>query len=148
MDNELFKQKLSEVSEWHIPKLSKSEINAVTKKRGRGRPTSEEQYQQEHEEAFIELFDGVNPTHHLEITRLKIKPETCEDCGRHCAEGRRKDIRIYRYGTIVGRKEHCLVCDLHKDPYTGEFKFQSGTEASAAWTDYARYYTHRAKKDK
>lgn len=147
MDNELFKQKLSEVAEWRIPKLSKSEIKAATKRRGRGRPTGEEQYQEEHEQAFIELFDGVNPTHHLEITEIKHQPRPCEDCGK-MVEGRKKDIKIYRYGTVVGRKEHCLNCDLHKDPYTGEFKYASGTEASAAWTDYARYYTHRALKDK
>jgi hypothetical protein len=66
MDKELFKQKLSEVADWHIPKLNETDIKESKRKgRGRGRPSVEDLYQQEHQEVFLDLFNGINPTHTL-----------------------------------------------------------------------------------
>jgi hypothetical protein len=136
MDDELFKQKLSEVAEWRLPKLTPTDIREA-KKSARGRRSREEIYQEEHEQVFAELFDGVNPTFPPEIIRIKPAACKCEDCGRHCAAGRQKETKLYETGGKRNWRSRCLTCEMHQNPFTGKYDLKS-SEASRFWTDFLR----------
>jgi len=58
MDDEVFKQKLSEVAEWRVPKLKEWEVEqAKQKARGKGRASLEDLYEEEHNKIFLEIFN-------------------------------------------------------------------------------------------
>jgi hypothetical protein len=129
MTKDELKQKLSEVGEWRQPKISISDVKrGAQKARGRGRPSSEEQYQQEHEEVFADLFKGINPTHAPELVKVHIQPVDCEDCGQHCELGRQMEIKFYyaQPRHIAHRRDRCLTCNKYRDPYTGKFTLSPG----------------------
>ena len=138
MDDKKFKELLSQVADWQIPKLSQTEIKEA-RQRNRGRRSNEELYQEEHEEIFLELFDGHNPTMAPELLKVKNQSCVCEDCGCVCAEGRRKERKLYETGVQAKRnwRERCLTCGLSKNPFTGRFELTS-TEASHVWTKFLR----------
>ena len=137
MDDQEFKRKLSEVADWKIPENLQETSNNAKKKRGR--KSAEEQYQEAHEEIFLEMFDGVNPTHAPLLLKVKCRPTTCEDCGNHCPNGRKKEKKLYKTGKDEKRnwRERCVTCELHQNPFTGKFELNS-TEASHVWTDWLR----------
>jgi len=121
MDEELFKKKLTEVADWHIPKIS--EGGHPKPLRGRGRKSNEELYQEQHEEVFIEMFDGKNPTVGPVVTNVHCQPTICEDCDKICPKGRKKELKYYspnKKGKNHWR-EKCLTCGLQKNPFTGDF---------------------------
>jgi hypothetical protein len=153
MEDEEFKRRLSEVAEWHIPKLKDWEVDlAKQKARGRGRPTNEEQYQDEHEQIFLEIFNGVNPTYTPQVTKVKIQPTVCNDCGRHCPEGRRQEIKFYNQPNHAPhRRERCLECNLYRDPDTGIYELKQGPAAQVFLNWAKREFNARKKpsnKDK
>jgi hypothetical protein len=129
MDKELFKQRLSEVAEFRMPKLSPSDIKeAGQRARGRGRPTKEERYQEEHQEVFLDLFEGINPTQQPELVKVMIKPKDCDDCGQHLTVSREMQIKFYRGvpGHISHRRDRCVTCNRYRDPHTGLFTLPQG----------------------
>ena len=129
MDDAEFKQKLSEVAEWRVPKLKDHEVAlAKQRARGKGRPSSEDLYQEEHNKIFLEIFNGVNPTYAPEITKVKIQAVTCGDCGELCEQGRRTEIKFCAAGRneMPYRKERCVECNLYRDPDTGKFTVSTG----------------------
>lgn len=136
MDDELFRKKLSEVSDWRIPKTVTGTSTGESKRR-RGRPTAEELYQQEHEQVFAELFDGVNPTFPPQLLKLKNSACDCEDCGQHCPQGRHTEKKLYNTGGKRNWRERCLTCDLSRNPFTGKFDLDHVT-AGRIWLDYLR----------
>jgi hypothetical protein len=140
MDKQELLQKLSEVAEWQMPKLTPSDIK-ISKQRGRGkgRPSNEDKYQEEHEEVFLDLFQGINPTMSPELVKVKIKSKDCEDCGIHLAEGRQMQIKFYPAtpGHIAHRRERCMNCKQYKDPYTGRFELAMGP-ACQQYLNWAR----------
>jgi len=150
---ELF-QKLNEVAEWRMPKLSPSEIKISKQKtRGKGRPSLEEKYQEEHEEVFLDLFQGINPTMAPELVKLNIKPKDCEDCGVHLTESRHMNIKFYKEtptGHIAHWRRHCKNCNKYQDPYTKEYTLPQGP-ACQVYLNWAKsQFTLRnklAKKD-
>jgi len=126
--DELF-QKLSEVAEFRMPKLTPSEIKISKQKaRGKGRPSTEELYQDEHEEVFLDMFQGINPTHTPELVKVHIKPKNCEDCHQHLTVSREMEIKFYKATAkhIAHRRERCLNCNKYRDPNTGEFTLAQG----------------------
>jgi hypothetical protein len=132
MDDEVFKQKLSEVAEWRVPKLKEWEIEqAKQKARGKGRASLEDLYQEEHSKIFLEIFNGVNPTYAPEITKIKIQAVTCGDCGELCEQGRRTEIKFCAAGRneMPYRKERCVECNLYRDPVSGKFSVSMGRAA-------------------
>jgi len=148
MDPELFKQKLSEVAEWELPKLSAADIKiSQQKKRGKGRKTNEEKYQEEHEEVFLDLYQGINPTMVPELTKLKIKETLCPDCGDICPEGRRQEIKFYKAtpGHIAHSRTRCLECKMYKHPDTGQFNIKQGP-AAQTFLMWARARFNKIKK--
>jgi len=121
MDDELFKKKLSEVAEWHIPTVSEGGFTKLPKRRGR--KTNEELYQEQHEEIFLELFEGKNPTVGPVVTKVHNQPTVCEDCDKICPNGRHKEQKFYK-ARRKGKdhwREKCLTCGLQKNPFTGDF---------------------------
>jgi hypothetical protein len=134
MDQKLFEQKLSEVADWKIPE-SLQETSANAKKK-RGRKSEEELYQEAHEEIFMEIHGGVNPTITPMLTNVKCQPVDCEDCGQHCPNGRHTEKEYYR--TNHGHwRERCRTCNKHKNPYTGDFDM-SAQASPAIWTAYLK----------
>jgi hypothetical protein len=126
--DELF-QKLSEVAEFRMPKLTASDIKISKQKaRGKGRPSKEELYQDEHEEVFLDMFQGINPTMNPELVKVNVQPVDCEDCGRHCENGRQQEIKFYKktVGHIAHRRTRCLTCNKYRDPNTGEYTLPQG----------------------
>jgi hypothetical protein len=149
MTKDEFKQKLLEVAEWRQPKLNASEIKISKQKaRGRGRPSHEEQYQDEHEEVFLDMFQGINPTHPPELVKVLIKPVDCEDCGRHCENGRQMEIKFYyeQERHVAHRRTRCLVCNKYRDPYTGEFTLPQGPASQVFLNWAAGEFTAKNKK--
>ena len=150
--DELF-QKLNEVAEFQMPKLSASEIKiSKQKSRGKGRPSAEEKYQEEHEEVFLDLFEGINPTMSPELVKLHIKPQDCEDCGVHLTESREMNIKFYKKtpGHIAHWRKHCKNCNKYLDPNTGEFTLPQGP-ACQVYLNWAKSQfslrNKQAKKD-
>jgi hypothetical protein len=123
MDKQIYELKLAEVAEMKIPKIA---VNK-SKTRGRGRPTKEEQYQEEHEQVFLDMFNEVNPTMIKELVKIKKQAVDCPDCGQHCPEGRRQEIKFYNLPLHAPhRRPRCLECNLYRDPTTGKYDLKQG----------------------
>lgn len=128
MDKELFKQKLSEVADWHIPDIKLDSNEKQRLERKRGRISNEERYQEEHEQEFAILFEGKNPTSPLELIGLKEEKTICNDCGRECSKSRRKEIKYHKQ--VRHHIDHvrikCVECNMYKHPETGVFDVPVG----------------------
>jgi hypothetical protein len=133
MDNNLFKQRLSEVAEWRIPKIKES---PAEKRKSAGRPTKEEQYQELHEETFIELFQGENPTQAPELVKVKRSAVDCGDCGEHCPQGRDVENRKFFTHETHWRKR-CITCGMNQNPFNGRFDLNN-KDASGVWSLFLR----------
>jgi RNase P subunit RPR2 len=137
MNDEEFKKRLSEVAEWRIPKISSTDVKIARQKaRGKGRPTKEQLYQEEHEQVFVDLFEGINPTYTPVVTTVKIQACTCDDCGKHCEHGRHTEITKYTSSRPHWRAR-CLTCGMNKNPNTGEWDL-TNKDASAHWANWLR----------
>ena len=137
MDDELFKQKLSEVADWRIPKSLTEKPKQSDKPRKRGRPSFESLYQEEHENAFLELHNGTNPTFPPELVRVKCSSTDCEDCGATCPRGRKKEKKLYEANKKRHWRERCVTCGMFQNPYTGVFDLPA-SNASMIWNNYVR----------
>ncbi len=138
MDDKLFKQLLSQVADWQIPKLTETDLKlSKQSKRGRGRPTNEEQYQQAHEEIFLDLYNGINPTHPPQLLKLKNCSQICRDCGKECPNGHHKEKKLYEANKKRHWREKCVTCGLFQNPYTGKFDLPPG-KSSVIWNSYVR----------
>jgi hypothetical protein len=125
--------KLAQVAEWEMPKLNATEKKQIAK----GRKTKEDQYQDEHEQEFMAIFEGVNPTHTPVVTKIYSQPCTCDDCGKHCPNGRHKEKKIYEaYGHRHWR-EKCTTCGMSQNPFSKQFDL-TVAEASSRWFNYLR----------
>jgi len=151
MDEKTFRDKLSEVAEWRIPELKEWEVKeAKAKARGKGRKTNEEKYQEEHEELFMEIFNGVNPTHHIQLKEVKYVPETCPDCQKVCVKGRCQEIKFYNNnpGHINHRRIRCKECNLYQNPETGVFDIPQGPAAQIFLNWAKKQFSLRIKQAK
>jgi len=131
MDEEQFRKRLSQVAEWSIPKLSVEEL----KQNKRGRKTNEQQYEEQHQALFNEMFDGINPSYAPKLDAVKTVSETCSDCGLICEKGRKKDFKHYKGKKKNIWRERCVNCSKYKNPYTGQFNMDS-TRCQSAITSY------------
>lgn len=134
MNDEEFKRKLSEVAEWKLPDTPRE--TSLNAKKKRGRKSVEEKYQDEHEEIFMELFDGINPTYPPMLTKVKYTPSTCE-CGKFCANSCKKEAKLYQTQGKNCWRIRCVTCGMTKNPYTGEFNL-STQKASVVWHSFLR----------
>lgn len=147
MDKELFKQKLSEVAEWSLPKLSPSDIKeAGQRSRGRGRPTKESLYQEAHEVEFLDLFEGVNPTMPPELVKVRDQPTDCGDCGKACSQPPRREIKFYSHPNHKPHwRERCLACRRYRHPDSGLFEIEPGP-ACQIFLNWAKHQYSLEKK--
>jgi hypothetical protein len=151
MDKQLFEQLLSQVADWEIPKLSPTDVREAKKRaRGRGRPTNEELFQEEHEEIFREIFDGVNPTMTPELKQLKVKAIDCPDCGKHCPNGRKEEIKYYAEtaGHVAHQRRRCLECNRYRDPEDGTYSLPQGPACQKYLNWAKREFVVRKKLNK
>jgi hypothetical protein len=135
MDDEEFKRRLSEVAEWTIPETPRE--TSLNAKKKRGRKSAEEKYQDEHQEVFMELFEGVNPTYAPLLTRVKRCAVTCDDCGEHCANGRTKEAKLQEKNGKAVWRQKCLTCKKYQNPFNGKFEL-TGPAASIKFNDFMR----------
>ena len=133
MNDEEYKQKLSQVAEFTIPEVNSG---GNPKRVKRGRKSAEELYQEEHEEVFLDLFDGKNPTVRPVLTNLKIQGCICEDCGKHCENGRHTEKAKYNSSRPHWR-QRCLTCGMNQNPFSGEWDL-TNKNASAVWAVWLR----------
>lgn len=140
MDDLEFKRKLSEVAEWKIPENLQELEKATPRKR---RKTKVIEYDESSENNGNEDFNGVEETISqganlpLQLVGLKVKPAVCEDCGRRCKTGHRKETKLFETKTHKAWRHHCLTCGFYSNPYTGEFDL-SKENYTVVWTDWGR----------
>jgi hypothetical protein len=137
MNDEEFKRRLSEVAEWEMPKLKDWEIKEAKKSaRGKHKRTEEELYQLEHEQAFLEIFQGINPTHKPILIKVIHQPILCE-CGEIRDDGCPRDLKLHHANGKCHWRQKCLGCGKSQNPYTG--KFDLGPQrASVVWAAFLR----------
>jgi hypothetical protein len=135
MDDEEFRRRLSEVAEWKLPDTPRE--TSLNQKKKRGRKSAEEKYQDEHEEIFMELFEGVNPTYPPMLTRVKRCAVTCEDCGEHCANGRQTEAKLQEKNGKTAWRKKCLTCNKYENPFNNKYEL-TGQAASIKWNDFMR----------
>ena len=145
MDNELFKQKLSEVAEWKIPETPRE--TSLNAKKKRGRKSAEDEYMELREEIFHEEFSGVNTTYAPMLTRVRQCAVDCEDCGEHCPNGRQKEAKLHEKNGKQIWRQKCLTCGKYQNPFTGEFDL-GGQAGSYVWTDFLRSRKNAYKTQK
>lgn len=144
MNDEEFKRKLSEVAEWKIPDTPRE--TSLNAKKKRGRKSNEDEYMELREEIFYEEFGGVNPTYPPMLLKVKCQPTTCEDCGKICENGRKKEKKLYDTNRNHWR-EKCVTCGMNQNPYTGKFDLTPG-QAAVQWSDWLRKTNPRNKSPK
>jgi predicted Zn-ribbon and HTH transcriptional regulator len=147
MDQEEFKRKLSEVSEWVIPDTTREiTLNQKRKHRKKLSQAQQEPLEQQEQDDVDDVDDDdeqeqdvvvVNTTYAPVVVNLVIKPVDCEDCGKHCAKGRRLEAKFYQYGDRQMWRQFCNTCSKYKNPYTGKFDV-NGQLAANVFNNYIR----------
>lgn len=132
MDKKLFEQKLSEVADWHIPKVTE-----VIIPRRKGRPRQEDHEHQQQLDQWLQDTDGVNQTLPPKILKIKHSQNDCEFCGRSCAEGQHIETKLYFTAGQKYWRSRCTVCGLYQNPVTKQFDL-NGTQACRVWDNYLR----------
>jgi hypothetical protein len=131
MDEKLFLQKLSEVAEWHRPQTGPNGAASVNKRARHPGPITQEELDEMSDEEAQDYYDRLmaykeslpNDNVAPEIIKLKPQPTDCDDCGRHCATGRRVESKISITGVKHWRTK-CLACNLYRDPATNKFTLE------------------------
>jgi hypothetical protein len=137
MNNDEFLKRLSEVAEWYRPHTGPNGAASVNKRAKLCRiehpgTVTEAELAAMDEEEITEYYERLlawreaqpNASVPPEIKKLKIQAVDCEDCGRHCAEGRRVQSKICNSGQPHWRTS-CVTCELYRDPATGKFTLNS-----------------------
>jgi hypothetical protein len=137
MDDKLFKQKLSELTEWVYPKVadnggglertpSKEEMALLIEELG-----GLEELDLTAEEVQVKINDSIGPV----VVKVKHPLKACEDCGLMVA-GRVVQIKQYHTNKLHWRKK-CAGggCDMYQNPMTGKFDV-TGKQSQALWASY------------
>lgn len=116
MDSKEFYQRLSELTEWEIPKpVTSSSIRT-------DKDHIEEIYSFDpvtEEEVITEIDMSKNETLPVRIIKIKHQPKPCEDCGK-TVTNRIISIRRYEYPQTHWRK-YCGACYKTQNPFTGKY---------------------------
>lgn len=133
MNDEEFLKRLSEVSEWHRPQTGPNGHASIAKGKCKPMPEhpgpiTELELDEMSEHEVKVYYDKLmawreaqpNMSVPPEILKVKIQPKNCEDCGRHCPNGRKTEKKLHESGGLHWR-ERCVECDLFKDPLTDQF---------------------------
>ncbi len=124
MDNEEFLKRLSELAEWERPQYGVNGAKSVLKGQNRKKvPPIIEEYLDDLEEEQEPQVTGPNQSIGPVITKLKPQQRNCDDCG--CVVTNRKVERKLHFTNKPHWREHCVTCNLYKDPRTGKFSLTS-----------------------
>jgi hypothetical protein len=137
MDDKLFKQKLSEVADWRIPKIKLDSNQKDKIKRRVGRPSADDILEQALEREYLEAYGGINPTMAPELVRMRSAACECSDCGKVCENGRHLEKRQYECNNKRHWRERCVTCGLWQNPYTNKFDLTNG-KVSVIWNTFMR----------
>jgi hypothetical protein len=133
MNEKEFLKRLSEVSEWHRPQTGPNGCYSVVKgakAKSIEHPgvITEQELEEMTDSEVKRYYDRLmawreaqpNESVPPEILKVKVQARDCDDCGRHCPQGRRTQRKLHESG---GRhwREYCEVCEHFKDPLTGLF---------------------------
>jgi hypothetical protein len=131
MDNNEFLQKLSELTEWEIPKVGPGGCSMHRKKA----VVEEVELDEDGEEIVFEepITKGPNTTMAPRIIKIKPQPRMCEDC--HEIVDNRVTLRKVNFTPVMHWREKCN-CGIHKDPNTGEFSLRTNQELQDAFRKY------------
>lgn len=132
MKQDEFLARLSELTEWEIPKVGPS---GCALKPHRGRKSQEEKEWEENEEEAIGLpiKTGPNETIPPKIVKIKNQCKLCEDC-QEVVENRLRTKRQVDYPTRHWR-EKCS-CGIHRNPNTGCWDLKNNQELQDAFRKY------------
>ena len=148
MDETQYRAKLSEVADWRT--LDPNEVNktsGIPRKYSRKKPkpqVDEEVDEQEEQEDAVQVNDQHLP---VVLNNLKVKGCHCEDCGKYCESGRKKEIQFYWRNGKTFLREKCNTCRKQKNPYTGEFDL-GPIQAAAVWHAHIKAKKEHAPKSK
>jgi hypothetical protein len=120
MDDKEFKRKLSEVAVWRIEKVSNTAVKeGIRRARGKFKPVVEDDPEPG---LAVTLVDGANPTMALTLVGLLPCATNCEDCGKHCPNGREVTAKIYPSRTLGKHwRKRCVTCQRYLNKDTGKF---------------------------
>jgi len=137
MDDKLFKEKLSELTEWVYPKVAdnggglernptKEEMAELIDELG-----GLEELDLSEEEAQLKINDSIGPV----VVKIKHPLKACEDCGQMVA-GRVVQTKQYWTNRMHWRKK-CAGggCGLYQNPMTGQFDV-TGKQSQQLWARY------------
>lgn len=143
MDDEEFKQKLSQVAVWRQPEIKLDGPQRRKLATLERRKTYSTSFDQEEELENYRRFNGVQPTAAPELVELKFEPKPCEACDKTLDKMRLLTIRIIKgpgYSPHV--RELCNSCVKYKDPQTGQFNIA----LPSAEPFFKRLYSDSRKK--
>jgi hypothetical protein len=120
MDDAEFKRKLSEVAVWRIDKVSNTSVKeGIRRARGKTKPIVEGDPEPE---LAVTLVDGANPTMAVTLVSLLPCATTCEDCGKHCPNGREVTAKLYPSRSLgLHWRKRCVTCQRYLNKDTGEY---------------------------
>lgn len=133
MDDAEYKRKLSQVAEWEIPNLQELTTTGQKKRKPRNVKTTELD-----QDAVQHCTSTVNTTYAPSLVSVRRAACTCEDCGRHCANGREKEARLYQANQKQVWRQKCLTCSRFQNPFNGEFELTGGA-ASIKFNEFMRH---------
>lgn len=114
MDDQEFKQRLSQLCDWEYP-----DVGPIDKDLREDRTLEKDRRE------FLEQNGGVNPTLAPKIIKIHHEPKPCEDCGRICAKPRRLDHKLI-HSVAPHWRTFCNICKCNRHPVTGEFTLGNG----------------------
>jgi hypothetical protein len=119
-------EKLQELAYLEIPKLNKSELKVIRKKKVVCRdPDDIDPDDELVEEVYPDVVqDDANITYPAEIQAIKYQRVPCSDCGQPC-RNRKTELKYYTNSIKPHWREHCLACNTSRNPWTGEMNIPS-----------------------
>jgi hypothetical protein len=143
MNQNEFKRRLSEFAVWEIPKIPNqkgrpADPNALNKRKTKYVP-ADPIIDEDEDESIEEPVDEnkTNPTLGPRIKAIKVRPTTCDDCGKRCTKGRQTEAKVCENNNQRHWRETCLTCNKARNPYTNKFDVPAGA-VSLVWHAYVR----------
>jgi hypothetical protein len=141
MDPNEFKRRLTELSVWEIPKVPNgkgrpSDPNALNKRKTKyvsAITLAEDEDEEPIEEPITS--SETNQTLGPVVKAVKVRPTTCDDCGRKCSKGRQTEAKVYETSEKRHWRETCLTCSKARNPYTNKFDVPAAA-SSLVWQAY------------
>jgi len=140
MDRDEFLKKLEEVAEYYIPDTWEDTVLERTRKINQRR--RQDQYDDDDNDFLHSDNDCQEPLIERQfppvLTKVKKQSQNCDDCNRHCPDGREIDVKIHEHHGQRIWRQRCVNCGLYKNPDSGKFDLNS-REVHLALSKYIRH---------